>query len=443
MGSSPAVSQLIVLRRPPFPFLIPRMKTVCSLFVVILGAASLSAPAQQPQKKNATQAVRKVSVDVIPNLVKFDTVRFDVHAGSPVELSFRNGCVIPHNLVIFQPGSEPAVLAAVEAMGAEGAEKQFVPSISAIVAATKLLPSGQKQTLRFTAPEAEGEYPYVCTFPGHWFTMRGVMRVVGMDKTLDEAVKDPVAKNAGGDKVGDALKRAKITHHPLGTWGKPLVMRTFAPDPGLDPAVFSHHSPAKPGIKYDPKTREDITQAAKNASGEEIRVPQLVAAQPGVVGAIAVNHGPGFSYVWDSTECRLLYAWRGGFLNMNPYWGKEPGSGREKNYIPKLEGDIVYLASGAAPLSSAPGEVPVFGGYRMVEGAPEFWYTLGQDVIHERVIPAPERGFAVRVRVEGGARSWKVSSADGERVRVEAGAGAREFVVHFKDAPPPSRAAQK
>jgi hypothetical protein len=33
-----------------------------------------------------------------------------------------------------------------------------------------------------------------------------------------------------------------------------------------------------------------------------------------VAGAIAVNHGPEFSYVWDSTECRLLYAWRGGFL---------------------------------------------------------------------------------------------------------------------------------
>ena len=133
------------------------MKTACSLFAVLLGATSSSAPAQQPQKKNVAQTARKISVDVIPNLVKFDTTRFEVHAGSPVELNFRNGCVIPHNLVIFQPGSEATVLAAVEAMGAEGVEKQFVPNIPAIVAATKLLPSGQKQTLRFNTPDVEGE----------------------------------------------------------------------------------------------------------------------------------------------------------------------------------------------------------------------------------------------------------------------------------------------
>lgn len=419
------------------------MKTVCSLFVVLLGATSLSAPAQQPKEKNAAQNARKIFVDVIPNLVKFDTIRFEVHAGSAVELNFRNGCVIPHNLVIFEPGSEATVLAAVEAMGAEGVDKQFVPQIPAIVAATKLLPSGQKQTLRFNAPKKEGEYPYVCTFPGHWFTMRGVMSVVGKGKTLAESVKDLVAKDAGGDKVGDALKRAKITHHPVGTWEKPLVMRTFAPDPGLDPSVFAHHSPAKPGIKYDPKTREDIMQATKNDAGEEIRVPQLIAAQPGVVGAIAVNHGPRFSYVWDSTECRLLYAWRDGFLNMNPYWGKEPGSTREKNYIPKVEGKLVYRASGRAPLSGSADEGPVFGGYRVVEGAPEFWYTLGKDVIHERVIPESEGGFAVHVRVEGGPRSWTVSSVDESFVQVNPKGAARQFVVHFKDVPQPSLPVQK
>jgi azurin len=29
----------------------------------------------------------------------------------------------------------------------------------------------------FTAPAA-GDYPYICTFPGHYMTMRGVMHVV-------------------------------------------------------------------------------------------------------------------------------------------------------------------------------------------------------------------------------------------------------------------------
>jgi azurin len=33
------------------------------------------------------------------------------------------------------------------------------------------------QILRFRAPETPGSYPYVCTFPGHWVIMNGVMEV--------------------------------------------------------------------------------------------------------------------------------------------------------------------------------------------------------------------------------------------------------------------------
>ena len=29
----------------------------------------------------------------------------------------------------------------------------------------------------FDAPTEPGEYPFVCSFPGHWMTMRGVLRV--------------------------------------------------------------------------------------------------------------------------------------------------------------------------------------------------------------------------------------------------------------------------
>jgi azurin len=31
--------------------------------------------------------------------------------------------------------------------------------------------------MSFTAPIAKGDYPYVCTFPGHHILMRGVMKV--------------------------------------------------------------------------------------------------------------------------------------------------------------------------------------------------------------------------------------------------------------------------
>ena len=37
-----------------------------------------------------------------------------------------------------------------------------------IIAHTKLLGNGEKDTITFKAPETKGEYDYVCTFPGHY-----------------------------------------------------------------------------------------------------------------------------------------------------------------------------------------------------------------------------------------------------------------------------------
>ena len=71
----------------------------------------------------------------------------------------------------------------------------------------------------------------------------------------------------------------------------------------------------------------------------------------GIPAAIAVNLGKTLSYVWDTTECRLLYAWTDGFLDMKNYWG-ERESGRRKGfgYVPKLYGFVFYKAQGVHPL---------------------------------------------------------------------------------------------
>lgn len=368
---------------------------------------------------------------VLPGLVKFETTQFDVNVGAHVELTFINDCIMPHNLVVLNPDAEPAVIAAVNTMGSEGMEKNFVPSVPGIVAATKLLAPTKKEVLSFTAPAKEGEYPYVCTFPGHWYTMRGVMRVRAAGEKLAGAQKS-------ADKViqvEDALKNSGVTHKPLGTFQSPLVMRTFAPDPDLDPAVFSHHGIGKDAVKYDPATRLDITEKQKDpATGVERDVPVVRKAEKGVAGAIAVNHGPEFSYVWDSTECRLLYAWRGGFLDMNTYWGKEPGGNRAKMYVPLLMGHLVYRASGANPLGKND-SAPVFLGYRMVRGLPEFHYRIGKSTFLETVVPSEKGGFEVKVRQEGAEKApqAKLPVGDAEFVSVREVSG--QLVITIKDRP--------
>jgi azurin len=49
--------------------------------------------------------------------------------------------------------------------------------VPGIIAATKLLQPRGKEVLNFTAPKKAGDYPYVCTFPGHWVIMNGKMVV--------------------------------------------------------------------------------------------------------------------------------------------------------------------------------------------------------------------------------------------------------------------------
>ena len=53
-----------------------------------------------------------------------------------------------------------------------------VPATPDVLHATTLINHDEIARLRFSAPASEGKYPYVCTFPGHWRTMNGVMDVV-------------------------------------------------------------------------------------------------------------------------------------------------------------------------------------------------------------------------------------------------------------------------
>jgi azurin len=58
-------------------------------------------------------------------------------------------------------------------------DRHYVPDLDAVLAHTLVLDPGQSDTLHLRAPDEPGDYPYLCTFPGHWMVMSGVMRVEG------------------------------------------------------------------------------------------------------------------------------------------------------------------------------------------------------------------------------------------------------------------------
>ena len=63
-------------------------------------------------------------------------------------------------------------------LGLSGHEMQYVPTLDAMIAHTGLLEPGVSETIIFRTPDETGEYAFVCTFPGHAATMRGIIQVL-------------------------------------------------------------------------------------------------------------------------------------------------------------------------------------------------------------------------------------------------------------------------
>ena len=123
---------------------------------------------------------RTIRIKVVPNVLKYDLTGFNVAAGETVEIVFENPDFMQHNLLIAQPGSLETVGQAADALATtgDGADKDYVPAIPEVLFATKLVNPNEQVVLRFTAPDTPGDYPFVCTFPGHWRVMNGIMKVV-------------------------------------------------------------------------------------------------------------------------------------------------------------------------------------------------------------------------------------------------------------------------
>jgi len=131
--------------------------------------------------------VAEITIAAVVERMLFDVVEFKVKAGQPVSLTLVNPDFMPHNLLIVKPGTIENVAARAIDLGAEGFARHFVPDTGDVLHATRMLKQGEKQTLEFNAPAEAGDYPYVCTFPGHAQLMRGLMKVVESSPLLPPA----------------------------------------------------------------------------------------------------------------------------------------------------------------------------------------------------------------------------------------------------------------
>lgn len=104
----------------------------------------------------------------------FDKTSFTVKAGEKVKLTFNNTSAMQHNWVLVKPGTAEKV--AQDSIAA-GLAKGWLALGPNVLAHTKLVDAKKSDTIEFVAPSKPGDYPFICTFPGHAMTMKGVLTV--------------------------------------------------------------------------------------------------------------------------------------------------------------------------------------------------------------------------------------------------------------------------
>jgi azurin len=140
----------------------------------------ITRPAQNAFRGGASNdPVLEMAVSVVRGQMKFSLPNFTVKPGQRVKLTLTNPDEMQHNLVVVKPGTLEAVgvLADALARTPDAAERNYIPPTPDVIASTKLVDPSQSFTLEFTAPRQTGDYPYICTFPGHWRMMQGTMKV--------------------------------------------------------------------------------------------------------------------------------------------------------------------------------------------------------------------------------------------------------------------------
>jgi azurin len=121
---------------------------------------------------------RPIQIEAGKNLT-FSVSSFTVRAGEPVRLIFTNPDVVPHNWALVKPGSLARVgdLANKIIADPEAVVRHYVPKTDDVLVYTDIVNPQDQAMIFFHAPAAKGRYPFLCTFPGHWMVMNGVMIV--------------------------------------------------------------------------------------------------------------------------------------------------------------------------------------------------------------------------------------------------------------------------
>jgi uncharacterized cupredoxin-like copper-binding protein len=106
--------------------------------------------------------------------LSFSPTQLTLKEGMTVRVRYENAGSLPHNIVLLRNRSQ---IDAIGIAALDAAATEYVPTgyEDEILAASPLAAPGETVEFTFTVPPG-GDYPFICTYPGHFRAMQGVIR---------------------------------------------------------------------------------------------------------------------------------------------------------------------------------------------------------------------------------------------------------------------------
>ena len=134
----------------------------------------------QEKLGKSTQGFETAVIKCVPGL-QFEPRRIQMRAGRRAVIVLENADVeMPHNLVLVKPDRLQAIGEASMMLASDPSAvgNHYVPEDEGVLAMSRLVQPSELYSIYFNTPKKVGEYPFICTFPGHWMIMRGILEIV-------------------------------------------------------------------------------------------------------------------------------------------------------------------------------------------------------------------------------------------------------------------------
>lgn len=156
--------------------------------------------AQMSQEANDVRTIHLIGVDQMKYVVKDDSQEgvttgkeignngmlnvksIDAEPGEKIRIELKAKSKLPasamaHNFILLALETD---VEAFDSAASSATDNDYIPEDKAdqIIAHTELASGGDTVEITFTVPEEAGEYPYICSFPGHYLAgMEGTLNV--------------------------------------------------------------------------------------------------------------------------------------------------------------------------------------------------------------------------------------------------------------------------